>query len=321
MSHRAPELPTTQELHEMYPQVHCVESVAINRIKFNQALEDPQLSIRLAGPCGLAETNRASEVFDDAASLTGNFADPDVIEGYRCNVFKPRTNPEDWHGLETTNPELAFKILLDLALQDVTLVQEVAYPDYHVLRYGPVLTSGWSGARLLDAPGGADLITEMALQDITMAYGVKNGMNGRIGPAINLVKQINTLRRRLGGNLGIEPAPAYLIFRGGEKVMTPELWETEYLKALEATEGRLIVDTAHGSSMAHDINDKKSNQGQTSAYKHVIDLTCKGFVPAGIMSEASSLEGRTDPVMPVDELLSLASRLHSVINAQELTRT
>lgn len=153
-----------------------------------------------------------------------------------------------------------------------------------------MLAFGWAGSRNNDPK----LIEAISLHNPGLPFGIKNGLDGSVEIALNQVEIANELREG-------EDAPVVLIFRGGNTITDPELWEDAYLNALRLTKGRVIVDTAHGTEMAHDpqCQFSKTIKGQILALEHVIEIASSGFSPAGIMIEASDLVSRTDPHMPL----------------------
>lgn len=313
MTQLAPETPTTQELYGSIETALFSDTVHESRELFIGNLLVPEAKIIARGPCGLTEAHTLPEVLEDAVELaTGGGDDESLI--YRANIYKPRTNPNDWHGLETTSPIIAFHTILALAMSGISVTQEIAHPKYHVSRYGQLLTMAWTGSRTIDAPGGEEVIMDLASQDISLPLGIKTGLDGKIDKALMLVERVNTARSRIARVADTNSAPAFMIFRGGSELMSPELWEEEYKRAIELTEGRMMVDTAHGSSMAHDPDHKKSDGGQISAYEHVIDLASIGYIPAGVLSEASGLPTKTDPVMPNDVCLGLANKMRATVS-------
>ncbi len=106
-----------------------------------------------------------------------------------------------------------------------------------------------------------------------------------------------------------------LIFRGGKLFDTPDKWEEAYVDALDATNGRLIVDTAHGGEMAHDTEGKfnKSVLGQIACLDHVIELAKAGIVPTGILCEASDAPSQVDPVIPFETAVQKTVELHQAM--------
>jgi hypothetical protein len=81
----------------------------------------------------------------------------------------------------------------------------------------------------------------------------------------------------------------------------------------EATQGRYILDTAHGTEMAHDPQRKfgKSVDGQILAVYAMHRLARQGYVPGGTMMEASGLNSPTDPHMPLEIALDGVKQQHA----------
>jgi hypothetical protein len=230
---------------------------------------------------------------------------PDLHTLHRIPPWKPRSNKESWHGEETTNPAGAYRTLASLAARQTNAAIELG-SRAHIERYGPMLTFGWTGSRNAE---NVALIRTLAIRDPKLPLGIKNGLDGDIDGALERVKMAEKIR-----DPGDKPAPVVLIYRGGENARTPEQWEGAYLRALDITEGRLIVDTAHGSEMAHDPGRrfKKTLAGQIAAMEAVIRLAEEGRVPAGIMIEASDIDSPVDPVMPLETALEGVRRLYEI---------
>lgn len=136
-------------------------------------------------------------------------------------------------------------------------------------------------------------MTKLVTHDPLLPVGIKNDLSGSTDVAVNEARRLSSLRED-------SDTPVVILFRGGENAKTPEDWEEQYKLAFERTEGRLIVDTAHGVEMAHapGADFTKSVIGQVACLEHVIKLAEDGFAPAGIMIEASDAISPTNPNMP-----------------------
>ncbi len=222
---------------------------------------------------------------------------------HRVPPWKPRTpvaGTTPWKGLHVSNPVAALSRLEWEARRQIPLAIELG-EQTHIARYQHILTFGWLGARshgnnLLDMSVSSDSASSLPI-------GVKNDLDGTLISALDRIAQINKMRHRNSDN----PASITLIFRGGTNFTTPDLWEQQYKIAHELTNGNLIVDTAHGSEMAFDPggNFSKSVDGQKACLDRVLELASDGFVPTGIMIEASdhvvkNPARQTDPNMPFD---------------------
>lgn len=291
-----------------------------------EGLRNPdEYTIALIGGCAM--TDQREELLEENQRITDISSNEDkLLTVHRIPVWKPRSNPEkDWEGLETNlvnirdgkgyaipgtqeqGSEAARNILADLATQSNSVAIEFAKEE-HIGRYGPMLAFGWIGSRSTNAENEARIL-RLALRDPMMPLGIKNGMDGSIDVARNMIKKANAVREGV-----TDHAPAVMIFRGGEDLSDPESWKCAYLDALGRTDGKLIVDVAHGSEMAHNPSGeyKKSIEGQIAAMEAVIELAEAGHIPAGIMIEASDLESPTDPVMPLEVALNGVKRLHAI---------
>jgi hypothetical protein len=213
---------------------------------------------------------------------------PGLVTVQRLNTWKPRSRPEDWHGMESTESEVgrAHAIVTHHAAQYGNAAMEVGYED-HLQRYERSLAIGWIGARAEQDLGLLEAIASVE----GLPVAVKNGLSGEVEPALKRLHIINEIREGVG-------AAAVLLYRGGENALTPQAWEDAYLETLELTNGAVIVDCAHGGMRAHTPDNGKSVEGQRRARDHVIDLAERGYVPAGIMLEASDTPSVVDPNMP-----------------------
>lgn len=255
----------------------------------------------VVGPCALTgdvdiihrEGNRIRRLDTDTLATS-----------HRLPVWKPRSNPVDWHGEETTNPNGALATLRRQAKQNANVSIEAGL-EHHIDKYAAMLAFAWTGARNIH---NRDLMTKLVTHDPLLPIGIKNDLSGDIDSALNEAQRLSSLRED-------DDAPVVLLFRGGDNAKTPEDWEEQYKVAFERTEGRLIVDTAHGGEMAHapDVDFTKSVIGQIACLEHVIQLTEGGLVPAGIMIEASDAVSPTDPNMPHSNAISGVQRLHQLV--------
>lgn len=320
------EIPSTRQLRQMAPlNLEAELGVLTKAHEISQAIESPrEKTIAVIGPCAM--TNHPVELLLEGQSID-ELNDGQLVTVQRMPVWKPRTDPEkDWEGLETALVEIregkgygipateglglsaAYRILSAAATQHRGSAIEVANSQ-HIDRYDPLLSFAWSGSRSI---GKREQILALAKRDPKLPLGIKNGMSGDITEALEVIASVEQARRP---SIAEEsPAPSVLIFRGGKQLDTPEKWERGYLDAISQTEGRVIVDVAHGSEMAHDPNGRfrKSVAGQVAAMESVIRLAEHGYIPAGMMIEATNLQTPTDPVMPLDLALTGVKRLHKI---------
>lgn len=305
MAQKAPETPTTQDLHAEYLLDSTAElniSVARSRVSSILIGEEPGL-VAIIGPCAMTRDRETINREGDVLSQLTN-ATPGLTALHRMPPWKPRTNPEDWHGEETTDPSGAYRTLSSRALLGAGVSIEIGMSD-HVERYGRLVTLGWIGGRNI---GNTALMAQLAVSHPDMPMAIKNGLDGELEPALTRVAHINQLR-------GSDQAPAVLLYRGGDAARDPASWERLYREALTRTGGRMIIDVAHGSEMAHDPAGtfKKSSEGQMAALEHVLTIAERhGELPAGIMAEASDAASPTDPHMPFKAAVSAIERLHSL---------
>lgn len=323
MAQTAPEVPTTQQLHELYPLNEVTQyeiEAARERVSGILSGDEPGL-VAILGPCAMTGAVRTIRQEGAAyARLTLTEEGLQVVN--RMPLWKPRTNPSDWHGLET-GPEPGTDGSIEDSAHDAyrTLAVEATFgggvaielgQPYHPERYAHLLTFGWTGARNLD---NLDVLHAVALHDLSLPLGVKNGLDGTIEPALRRIAELRELRATHASKLGIVAAPTVLIYRGGENAKDPSSWERQYREALEATGGHLVVDTAHGGEQAHDWREKylKSEVGQKRALAHVVEIAQQhGEVPRGVMCEASAASSPTDPTIAPSVAIEGVRRLNAL---------
>lgn len=306
---QAPASPATRELRQQYgisPETELAVIQASNEI--TAALNDHHGNlIAVLGGCSM--TGHQGQIEAEGRRIAELGAEQEHLHLlHRIPPWKPRTKPESWHGEETTNPTGAFRTLASLATNQSNVAIELG-SQAHLDRYGSMLTFGWTGSRNTHS---VELIEMLAKRDPKLPLGIKNDMDGKIESALAHVALADEVRSNVDN-----PAPAILVYRGGQQVRTPEQWQEAYLQALEITDGKLIVDTAHGSEMAHDKDFNKSVAGQIAAIEAVIGLAERGYLPAGIMIEASDIESPVDPVIPLETALAGVKRLYEIkMNSQ-----
>jgi hypothetical protein len=258
--------------------------------------------VTVEGPCPLTNNPEATkqEARRKVAAAEGL---PGYIPIDRECPYKPRSNPDDWHGLNSSDPETAHRIVTILAAKYANVAAEVGSME-QFQRYGAALTLLWTGGRSVE---NTELIEDLALADPGIVMGIKNGLDGGIERALEQVRLVERLR-------GEEGAPAVLIYRGGDNAQTPQASQDMYKRAHEATGGRLFYDAAHGVEMAYDPKGefKKSALGQELASEALIHLTAQGYPPLGKFAEASGIKAVMDPHMSLDTALEHSRRVHDL---------
>ncbi|HUC89942.1 MAG TPA: hypothetical protein VMR45_04005, partial [Patescibacteria group bacterium] len=144
------------------------------------------------GPCSLTDevetVRQESEVLADAAIATSG-----LVIVRRLNMWKPRTNPNDWFGEETTNPRGAYQTLAGQATNHANLFVELARED-QADRYAHMLSGAWFGSR------NDDLDTKIAIAkahpDLSLA--LKNPLHGDIEPTMADIKILQEARGNNG---------------------------------------------------------------------------------------------------------------------------
>jgi phospho-2-dehydro-3-deoxyheptonate aldolase len=307
MAMYAPEIPSVAELEAMYAlDIDTEAQIELARADTSAVLSGERDGLVVVeGPCAMTAARNIIDREGDALYEAQHQASG-LITLHRMPPWKPRTNPADWHGLESEpdTTEQAYRTIAERAAATANVAIEMGHIP-HLDRYGRRVTLGWIGSR---NAGDLALVDAVALHDPSMPVGVKNAMDGTIDSALRHVARVEELRQGRG-------AAAVVMYRGGTNAQDPESWEYNYRAALERTGGRLIVDTAHGGEMAFDPagNYKKSVIGQVACLERVLQIAEEhGETPAGIIMEASAAESPTDPVMPFQVALGAARRLHQL---------
>jgi hypothetical protein len=303
---QAPETPTTQDLHSKYPLGEAA-TADIERMRglVSHAINNHETyTVGIVGYCARPGLAQRAEIMDESSQIA-EVSDPEnrLIALHRGPMWKPRTKPEDWHGEETTDPDGAYVTMRDQAELYANLAVEIGH-RYHLPRYGHLLSFMWTGGRNV---GDNDLIKAAALENPTIPLGIKNGLDGTTDQALEQVARATELR-------GPNDAPVVLIYRGGLKASSPSEWEKAVIDVHEETDGRFLLDTAHGTEMAHDPGRLfgKSVDGQVLAVYAMNRLAQRGYAPAGSMMEASRLESPTDPHMPLAIALEGVKEQHKL---------
>jgi len=315
MAMYAPESPSLQQLREDHP-LSLAADIDIghtrNQVSSILAGEVTGLVV-IEGPCAMTlDRSTIDREGDMLRDLQGS--DDSLVALHRMPPWKPRTNPADWHGLES-EPETvraAYRTVVERAEATANVAIELGHAP-HLDRYGNALALGWIGSR----NAGNNSVTSDIISGLStdahesLPIGVKNAMDGTLDSAMELVGTLHRSRSKQDGN----GAPGVVVYRGGSNAQTPQAWVDKYRRALDRTDGLLIVDTAHGGEMAFDPegNYKKSVFGQIACLERIIQIAeGHGEMPAGIMMEASSATSPTDPVMPFRVALAGARRLHEL---------
>jgi hypothetical protein len=297
---------TTEQLHADMPlNVHGLELVSLQQDRVIEALSSPNGFLGMAGQCTLTDEIGIIGPEGDTLARLQEIT-PNLATLHRMNVFKRRTNPErDYAGMETTDPVRAYQILKERAEKAGNITLEVVSAE-QVRRYGHMAPLLWKGARDLGNKGLIDEVIHTVLRSV---IGVKNGLDGEIDDAMDEVDLINRLRPE-------GSAPAILIFRGGENAKSPNAWAEAYKRAHRRTKGMLVVDTAHGSEMAHTPNFEKSVEGQIESLDNLIRLSIEGFLPKGVLIEASDTQRVVDPPIPFNVAINGIIRLAEIAGSR-----
>ncbi len=268
--------------------------------------------VAIVGPCA---NQKSRKIIHEGVQLA-KMATTGLATVHRIPSWKPRTpvmhGPKPWEGLHDSNCISALSRTLWERRKGVHIAFEVKDRE-HLAHYRNIGAFVWLGARSI---GNEALNALVARSDMALTpVGVKNELTGSTATALERIKKIEKLRRNKVGM----PGTVSLLFRGGSALQTPHKWEDAYKRAMHATQGRMIVDVAHGSEMAHDPsgNFNKTVLGQMACLDHVLSLAQDGWVPRGIMIEASDVtivdpSRQTDPNMPFKHALDAVQELHAI---------
>lgn len=273
--------------------------ISSKREQIVNAFKNPEENtVAILGPCAM--TFNLEHIFTENFELQEferSLENKGVQTVHRIPFWKPRTDPIDWHGVESEHPNEALFFLNTLARFGNNISAETGLLR-HIGKLSALQTFSWIGSRNF---GNTDLINNLLDEEIDIPVGVKNDMSGNVSNLIDFVENINDKRFR-------KNPPIIPIFRGGTEIDTTKKWEESVKKMSERTKGKCIIDLAHGSEMVHDPSDqfKKTEIGQVLACIHLAELVSKGALIAGFMFETSDVQSPTDPVMPFDVGLACA---------------
>lgn len=237
-----------------------------------------------------------------------------ALVAQRLNHWKPRTPRADgtkrWEGMETTHEAEAMKLTEETTSSGLPVCMELALPRHTI--YIPHLAFGWIGARNRDETFALNL----AAENPGLPLFGKNDLDGDMTWARRFVDTARHIRSHMSRD-----AVVTTLHRGGSNLHTPELWEQSVLRELELTEGRMMLDLAHGAEQAHEPSgnfDSKSTEGQERALEHYIEIGERtGMWARGLLIEASDAPSDTDPNMPRQVALDGIVHILSVMGLLE----
>lgn len=299
MAQAAPELPTTEQLELLYAHDFDHINISAMRNAVSSILDGSEPGVlAMAGPCSF--TGEARVIDKENGDLVQLMhSRPQLITLQRRNFWKPRTDPDDWHGPETTDPAETYRRVARAAIEHANGAAEIATVR-HLERYSKLLSFAWFGAR----NSNIDQQIAIVRGDPLLPFGVKNSLNGDFKQTLKTVERLNQER-------GEDAAPIVLVYRGGENATSPDEWENQVREAHRMTGGRMVLDLAHGGEMAHDPEklNQKSVTGQIACARHAIQLATEGICMAGYLMEASDIKSLTDPNMPHAEGLKAITQI------------
>src|SRR5665213_1008222 len=241
-----PQTPTTTELQQRYPLSLDAElAIANQRDGIGAVLIEPVDTLFASiGYCALPGRDQRHIMCSEGREVAAlETIGPGMKTSHRGPAHKARTDPEnDWQGEEQTDPEGAYETTRDQAERYANVAAEVRCKT-HLERYSHMLSWMWTGGRNAHDD---QLMIDVALYDPRLSVGNKNDLDGTFETALRQVDRINDLRSEYEA-----PAPAVVVYRGGKNATNPQSWRNQYLRVLDLTNGKAIVDIAHGSEMAH----------------------------------------------------------------------
>jgi len=122
-----------------------------DRISRIMRREDAAL-LSIMGPCSLqlgATHIREAEHINRCMTRTSG---EELMHVSRLPTWKPRTNDDDWHGIEETEPDQAMHQIARAVRRGVPVTLEVGNAG-HVTKYRNLLSMMWIGSRSHDLSG------------------------------------------------------------------------------------------------------------------------------------------------------------------------
>lgn len=276
----------------------------------------------IAGPC----SDQLDRTITKEGERLTELSDDNLLIVHRRPVWKPRTNPESWHGLDETNPREA---RLQLAAASCTAAVAIEVGKVSHQMFLEHVCFAWVGARSV----GNTALQELLIGNPQIPFGIKSDLNGKIEKSVAMINAVIQGRSK---RVEDHNPSGLLIHRSGG-VESPDAWENQIIAASARLESRrsevsgMIVDLAHGTEIAHDPRQKgrKTIAGQVAAFDHMLDILedNTNILPnlAGLMVEASDTKpkpGRcTDPNMPFALLEEKVDELKQILKKRRPVRS
>jgi 3-deoxy-7-phosphoheptulonate synthase len=330
-------LPSPAALQDMHPlDPGAQEVIAQSREDITAIMEghDPRM-LAVVGPCSMdgntIGNKYAAHVF--AERLQQLRTDPHIARNVavvmRSPVAKPRTDV-GWRGMEQTSVVTAHEIATGIVNREIPLASEIMNPS-QLGRLTGRLSLAWIGARDNQVTGLRHLLS--AYPNIPVF--VKNDGTGDLRSAKGALKTIEAPHDNVevllpDGRMGVVPRSSGnvhtgLLWRGGEDYNSPGAYEKGILVAAEDAHP-YGADMSHGGATAHDPENKKSAEGQTACFQHLITMMLEGTLakpPKMVMIEAYLQSGAdtsgatpgmslTDPCVDIDTLEGMLHQLSEV---------
>ncbi len=114
----APDIPTTETLNIRYPlSLEGRLKIEQTRLDYDLAINSPEeYTLGIIGYCALPSSSRRDVVKFEGEQISG-LSDPvkKRLMSHRMPPWKSRSDPEDWHGEETTDPNGAYETIRNQA--------------------------------------------------------------------------------------------------------------------------------------------------------------------------------------------------------------
>jgi phospho-2-dehydro-3-deoxyheptonate aldolase len=271
---------------------------------------DDERLLAVIGPC----SDQLDEIVIEEGQHLMTRSNEHVKFVHRAPPWKPRTRDEDWHGLDESDQEHVHVRISEMTLRGTALAIETGFQRHQA--FLDRVSMMWIGARSI----GSTLLKQLAVLNPNIPTGIKNDLSGDIQPALDVLRSVTINREAISPSMS---APVTLIFRGGSEIRTPDQWEAAVHRVVDATKGKVIIDVAHGSEMAHDPsgNFTKSAIAQELCLLHLADLVRQGLDIRGLMIEASDVvikdkRRQTDPNMDFQDAVDLTEEIVALRHVQ-----
>lgn len=282
----------------------ALATVAKARKEISDILEgrDRSRMLVICGPCSIDDVNSAL-VYAERLQRLSSEVDERVMLVMRTYFEKPRS-VVGWKGMlyqsadgraESPSGGLCVARRLAVRINQSGLPCATEFLNPLLARYiDDCMAYGSIGSRTVESQIHREFASSMQ-----MPIGMKNAMDGSVGPALNAVKSARSQHSFFGGNLRGEPCLidssgnnlAHVILRGGSNGPNfdePTVDLTVEQARVLGLQRPVVVDCSHG-------NSRKEHRRQASVAIEAMRQFCAGQSGiGGIMLESHLIEGRQD---------------------------